>query len=948
MAVLMLVCSLSPNLAFAAGSDHIGVYRALLQELYPDGGFLLIDLDQNGTDELIVCGEATVDIYTYRGGVVYWAVEAFRSFRRPDVYLVNDHYIVTEGSGTGGYSSCRYTSLNDLAPENILVEVLSDSPSNLDYHLRDLNGSPVDTVVGDYFLLLNPIDQEHTDGTAFVKTQRILDFHDVRGDKLNELLPFNGLSSYTLRDIRLPDDTYTPVQIPDFSSVIASDDKFGSSVRCNAFVANNDQYTFYADERGLMRLDRKSNTWDRVIDKVWEWQMVQLIHIDDTYLYYVILGNAAPPSEWPEDDIGVCELWRLDLQNDTCTQLIDYMLGTGVVTDAYIYYQPDPFTVLRCDKRLQNAETFLHSETLIWSGSYNGYLVADPYFFTFDGMPVSKEQVFGNDEDHIDLAQYANGKKYLLDQIGDDIFALKETDPFTGKIRTICTFNALGGASQYIAGDWAFFYDDIAGYGYHFNEFLGKCPLDSNDITLPATVLGNNALAYAEERRRSSGNRNVIEAQTPILDRSPEMLNNLDLCMTSVNGSRVMYGDTFSFLGVVGSTAKARGYMDAIDGRGVRTTGGGISHVASTLYSALWKMLFVVDITEKHHYSMFTGGYVDEHYAVAVEYDDGLDLRFKNDFEDMTIYMWRDDRTMYCQIITDRFANMPMDNVEGYDYSISDDVQDYETDYEADYETGDYEAEYEVPSYLRGGGVKPMYVANCESFVTLRKYAAKDSDALARVPYGSMVALLYDDWTNGFRAVHYDGVEGFILGEYLTSTQPPVRDFSADTNARSDNNTKSSNSRNASFDIPYFSYSGKSAVLNQKMATRTGPNTKYTEPGTFPQETAISVFYQTSGNGVQWGMVEFKANGEWYRAYTGMKRIDTGSVPKDSEKYQNLTITRSVTPLYGPGAKYAKQPATIPDGERVKVYFQQDGYAMIDYDGFSQSIRGWIPMDVLK
>jgi len=149
-------------------------------------------------------------------------------------------------------------------------------------------------------------------------------------------------------------------------------------------------------------------------------------------------------------------------------------------------------------------------------------------------------------------------------------------------------------------------------------------------------------------------------------------------------------------------------------------------------------------------------------------------------------------------------------------------------------------------------------------------------------------------------------------------------------------------------DIPEFPYYGRRAALNQSMAARTGPNTKYTEPGTFPQSTAITVFYQTSGNGVMWGMVEFKRNGEWYRLYTGMKRIDASNVPKDSENYVYAYLTSAVTPRYGPGTEYAAQPKKLPAGGSVKAYYQENDYAMVDYEGYDQVIRGWVPMSTLS
>jgi hypothetical protein len=149
-------------------------------------------------------------------------------------------------------------------------------------------------------------------------------------------------------------------------------------------------------------------------------------------------------------------------------------------------------------------------------------------------------------------------------------------------------------------------------------------------------------------------------------------------------------------------------------------------------------------------------------------------------------------------------------------------------------------------------------------------------------------------------------------------------------------------------EIPYFPYQARFASLNQRMATRSGPNTKYTEPGTYQPSTDIRVFYQTSGNGVMWGMVEFYYGGKWYRAYTGMKRIDAGYVPDDNEAYIYKTMRSTQTPRYGPGEEYALHKNPFPAGASVKVYFQENGYAMADYEGGSLVVRGWVPLSSLK
>jgi len=148
--------------------------------------------------------------------------------------------------------------------------------------------------------------------------------------------------------------------------------------------------------------------------------------------------------------------------------------------------------------------------------------------------------------------------------------------------------------------------------------------------------------------------------------------------------------------------------------------------------------------------------------------------------------------------------------------------------------------------------------------------------------------------------------------------------------------------------FPAFPYTGQSATLIERMATRTGPNTKYTEPGTFSIDTDITVFYQTEGNGVMWAMVEFQNNRQWYRLYTGMKRIDADWVPRDDEAYETRRLSRDATPVYGPGEHYASSKVKISSGERVKVFFEEGGYVMIDYEGGKQVLRGWVPVSAIE
>lgn len=140
------------------------------------------------------------------------------------------------------------------------------------------------------------------------------------------------------------------------------------------------------------------------------------------------------------------------------------------------------------------------------------------------------------------------------------------------------------------------------------------------------------------------------------------------------------------------------------------------------------------------------------------------------------------------------------------------------------------------------------------------------------------------------------------------------------------------------------------ATLNQRMSLRSGPNTRYTELGTYPQTTAIVVYEQEMGNEVPWGMVEFRVKGGLIRAYTGMKRIDvTGSVPWGNTKGVDAIVGSDVIPFRGPGNAYIPCDKTLPAYSAVTVYAEENGYAMVDfyYPDDTLMTRAYVPVDCL-
>lgn len=142
------------------------------------------------------------------------------------------------------------------------------------------------------------------------------------------------------------------------------------------------------------------------------------------------------------------------------------------------------------------------------------------------------------------------------------------------------------------------------------------------------------------------------------------------------------------------------------------------------------------------------------------------------------------------------------------------------------------------------------------------------------------------------------------------------------------------------------------ARLNQRMATRSGPSSLYTEElGTLPMSTAITVLWQEK-TGVAWAMVEYEKNGKLYRAYTGMKRIDTEEdIPiLESTSMYRSSLLLTIRPSYGPGRQYQSLDYTLGEGLSVLVYTVDQGYALIEYHHpyTDQPARAWVPVSALR
>lgn len=117
---------------------------------------------------------------------------------------------------------------------------------------------------------------------------------------------------------------------------------------------------------------------------------------------------------------------------------------------------------------------------------------------------------------------------------------------------------------------------------------------------------------------------------TKITDKTPERLNNIQIGVSTLNGSIIKKGETFSFNDRLGKRTEDKGYQEAIifDGHGNKEKGlgGGICQISSTLYNAA--LAANLEITERHQHSKQVP-YIEEGKDATVSYN-AEDLKIYN------------------------------------------------------------------------------------------------------------------------------------------------------------------------------------------------------------------------------------------------------------------------------------------------------------------------------
>ncbi|MFR2459014.1 MAG: VanW family protein [Christensenellales bacterium] len=172
----------------------------------------------------------------------------------------------------------------------------------------------------------------------------------------------------------------------------------------------------------------------------------------------------------------------------------------------------------------------------------------------------------------------------------------------------------------------------------------------TNKLAAPSTWLDDGELRVSIEE-----NDTLVGYGTTAIYGGSNKLHNIELAASAVDGTELTYNDVFSFNDIVGARTSAKGYKNAVNGRGVKVVGGGVAQVASAIWLAI-KDMDDIKVIDKHTYGKrYTESYVDSaDDAIVTDYSAGTDFsfRYKGDGT-LTIKCYVQGDALVCEINCD-------------------------------------------------------------------------------------------------------------------------------------------------------------------------------------------------------------------------------------------------------------------------------------------------------
>ena len=142
-------------------------------------------------------------------------------------------------------------------------------------------------------------------------------------------------------------------------------------------------------------------------------------------------------------------------------------------------------------------------------------------------------------------------------------------------------------------------------------------------------------------------------------------------------------------------------------------------------------------------------------------------------------------------------------------------------------------------------------------------------------------------------------------------------------------------------------------VSENRIATRSGPGTKYTEPGTFlSRGEAVQIHSRVwdARNEMYWVQVEFESRGEKYRVYTGDWRLSADLTWVPDEVIEGYSWVLSNTRGYaGPGYDYHYYGnILLYRNTACTVIEAENNFVLVDVaDSSEGETRVWLPLSAI-
>lgn len=162
-----------------------------------------------------------------------------------------------------------------------------------------------------------------------------------------------------------------------------------------------------------------------------------------------------------------------------------------------------------------------------------------------------------------------------------------------------------------------------------------------NTIEIEENIFDDNTTTTNEQVESiQNPETDIASFSTKIVYKDENRDNNMAITCSTLNGTIVKSGETFSFCNTVGKATPEKGYKEAEifdkDGNIKKGYGGGNCQVSSTLYNAVLQVP-TLTVVERHEHSRDVS-YVEDGKDAAVAYG-SIDFKFRNDNDyDIKIY----------------------------------------------------------------------------------------------------------------------------------------------------------------------------------------------------------------------------------------------------------------------------------------------------------------------